>query len=97
MSQNRAELNLNPTTTLPCGREAFEDMLELMDELHTAASDDELTDVTDMKRKELVSLLREVMYLAQETIDELQKTRVQKMPVLHLVEQQQSQVKHKAG
>lgn len=94
MSQNRPELNLNPT--LPCGREAFEDMLEMMDDLHTAASDDELTEVTDMKRKELVSMLREVMYLAQETIDELQKTRAQKMPVLHLVEQQ-SQVKHKAG
>lgn len=95
MSQNRAELNLNPTT-LPCGREAFEDMLEMMDDLHTAASDDELTEVTDMKRKELVSMLREVMYLAQETIDELQKSRMQKMPVLHLVEAQ-SQVKHKAG
>jgi len=95
MSQNRAELNLN-LTTLPCGREAFEDMLEMMDDLHTAASDDELTEVTDMKRKELVSMLREMMYLAQETIDELQKTTMQKMPVLHLVEPQ-SQVKHKAG
>ena len=95
MSQTRPELNLNPTT-LSCGREAFEDMLEMMDDLHTAASDNELTEVTDMKRKELISVLREVMYLAQETIDELQKARVQKMPVLHLVEPQ-SQVKHKAG
>jgi hypothetical protein len=93
MSQKRPELN--PITTLPCGREAFEDMLDMLDELHTAASENELNDATDMNRKDLVSVLREVMYLAQETIDELQKAKMQKMPVLHLVEQQQ--VTHKAG
>jgi hypothetical protein len=93
MSQNRPELNLNPKT-LPCGREAFEDMLDLLDELHSAASDNELTEATDMNRKDLVSMLREMVYLAEETINEIEKTKMQKMPVLHLVEQQ---VKHKAG
>lgn len=92
MSQTHADLHTN---TLPCSRDALEEMLTRLDDLHTAASDNELNEATDMNRKELVSVLREMIYLAQETIEELQKMRVQKMPVLHLVEP--TQVTHKAG
>jgi hypothetical protein len=89
MSHNRPEYTqLMP----PCGAEYLESMLETLDELHTAASEGSTGDFTDLNTRELIGVLREMMFLAQETIEELQKTRTQKTPVLRLVEKV-----HKAG
>lgn len=83
MSYNRPETT---PVILPCGVEHLETMLDVLDELHTAASEGSVVDFTGMNQRELISVLREVMYLAQETIDEIEKTGAQKKPVLRLVE-----------
>lgn len=89
MSHNRPDYNhLVP----PCGAEHLESMLETLDELHTAASEGSTGDFTDLDKRELIGVLREMMFLAQETIEELQKAAPQKKPVLRLVEKV-----HKAG
>ncbi|MCU0512373.1 MAG: hypothetical protein MUE40_07360 [Anaerolineae bacterium] len=81
MSQNRPE-----TMLTTCGAEHLENVLDLLDELHTAASEGTVTSLTGMNQHELLSLLREVVYLAQETMEEIQQNRAQKMPVLRLID-----------
>ena len=89
MSHNRPDF----TPIIPaCGVEHLESMLDTLDELHTAASEGHAGDFTDMNTRELIGVLREMMFLAQETIEELQNTMPQKKPVLRLVEKV-----HKAG
>ncbi len=45
----------------------------LLDELHTAASEGALETVTPLSNAELVSWLREIIYTAQETIAEIEE------------------------
>jgi len=89
MSHNRNDFT--PVIS-PCGVEHLESMLDTLDELHTAASEGNAGDFTDLNTRELIGVLREMMFLAQETIEELQKAGTQKKPVLRLVEKV-----HKAG
>lgn len=71
------------------------ELFEALDELHSAASDGQLNTVTTMNKRELVALLKDVIYTAQETIQELNKrdTRreeVRREPVLRVVEKPRS-------
>ena len=52
------------------------ELLEMLDTLHSAASDGELTSLTPQRKRELTALLREVVYTAQETIQEIEAQRV---------------------
>jgi hypothetical protein len=51
----------------------LDNLLETLDELHTAASDGNLPDVTTVGKMELVGWLYELMYTAQETIREIEQ------------------------
>lgn len=64
--------------------ERMNEVLELLDELHSAASDNEAEAYSGMTRQELLGFLREVSYTAQEAIKEVQQRR--KPRVLHVVQ-----------
>ncbi len=71
------------------------ELFEVLDELHSAASDGQLNTVTTMNKRELVALLKDVIYTAQETLQELNKrdTRreeVRRESVLRVVEKPRS-------
>ncbi len=51
------------------------DLLDLLDELHSAASDATVTEFSGMTHQEVMGLLREVVYTSQETMRELQQHR----------------------
>ncbi|MGQ9887600.1 MAG: hypothetical protein ACUVSX_03830 [Aggregatilineales bacterium] len=57
---------------------------DLLDELHTAASEDRLSSFTPMSASEIVGWLREFVYTAQETLLEIEK-RSAPPPHLRLV------------
>lgn len=68
----------------------LEDVLDYIDILHTAASDG--TNVGELSTEELMSVLRDIIYTAQETISEIETTRAvqrrdrkHKKPMLHIV------------
>ena len=58
-------------------------MFELFDDLHTAASEGDLEAITSLNNRELVGWLRELVYTAEETITEIEKSNV--YPALRLV------------
>jgi hypothetical protein len=62
------------------------DLFDALDELHTAASEDQLGKVTTLNNRELVAWLREFVYTAQETIQEIDHQERQVGFVLRLVE-----------
>ena len=83
MSHNRtAHINLLDVMQTP---DRLENLLATIDDLHSAASEGEMTGFTTLNNREVINLLREVIYTAQETIDELE-TREQSQPVLRIVE-----------
>lgn len=47
-------------------------LFDALDELHSAASDGNLHDVTPLTNAEMIAWLRDVMYTAQETIEEIE-------------------------
>jgi hypothetical protein len=47
-------------------------LFDALDELHNAASDNSVQEVTPLSNAELAGWLRELVYTAQETIDELE-------------------------
>lgn len=64
------------------------DMFEVFDDLHNAASEGELQDVTVLDNRELVGWLRELVFTAQETISEIEKSsalRARQEPMMRLV------------
>ena len=64
------------------------DMFAVFDDLHDAASEGELQDVTGLDNRELVSWLQELVFTAQETITEIEKRSAlcaRQEPVLRLV------------
>ncbi len=70
--------------------ESLTEMLEILDELHSVASDgQDAPHYSGMTRKELLSLLREIAFTAQETIREIQSHKTVQMPILRLVDEQQ--------
>jgi hypothetical protein len=60
-------------------------MIEVFDDLHTAASEGQLEAITTLNNRELVGWLRELMFTAQETISEIESTRMYGEPVIRLV------------
>lgn len=65
--------------------ERLSDMLDLLDDLHSAASEDSDHEFSGMTRQELLGFLREVIYTAQETMSEIQRQRRAQKPILRLV------------
>lgn len=70
----------------------LEDALDLIDMLHSVASDSNLPDLTGMGEAEMMNVLRDIIYTAQETIIELEtsqttkrQTRQRKQPVLRIL------------
>lgn len=63
------------------------DLLDTLDRLHSAASEATLDSVTALDRRELVAVLREVVYTAQETLDEIDRqTESTAQPYLRVLE-----------
>jgi hypothetical protein len=63
-------------------------VFEVFDDLHNAASEGELQDVTGLDNRELVGWLRELVFTAQETISEIEKRSARgtrQEPLLRLV------------
>ena len=65
--------------------EHLNDLLETLDNLHSAASEGQLELMTAMSKHELIAMLREFVYTAQETIREIDDKR-EIRPVLRIVE-----------
>lgn len=69
----------------------LEDVLEYIDQLHTAASEGATQNFTGIDEVETMSLLRDLIYTAQEALVEIETTRARKrqrrskQPVLRLV------------
>ena len=69
-----------------------EEILDFIDMLHTVVSDGDLPDFAGMDEAEMMNVLRDIIYTAQETIIELETsrtvnrhTRQRKQPVLRIV------------
>ena len=63
-------------------------VFEAFDELHNAASEGQLHELTPLDNRELVGWLQELVYTAQETIAELEKRnarRARQQPTLRLI------------
>jgi hypothetical protein len=60
-------------------------LLEAVDELHTAIADGTLDTVTTMSDAEVQGMLYELIYVARETLDEIETRRAAAEPRLRLV------------
>jgi hypothetical protein len=60
-------------------------LLEAVDDLHTAMADGTLGSVTTLPQAEVVEFLYEVIYVARETLDEIETKRAATQPKLALV------------
>lgn len=60
-------------------------LLDALDELHSAASDGNVLSVTTMSNAELMGWLREVIYTARETMEEIEENNSQREVGLSLV------------
>lgn len=54
------------------GKHYLADLLEVLDQIHSAASEDGLLFQSGADRRELIALLREIVFTAQETIHEVE-------------------------
>lgn len=62
------------------------ELLDVLDQLHSAASEGELEAFSARNARELTAWLSELIYTAQETIDELDRNNGRSEVVLRLVE-----------
>lgn len=76
-------LNPNRQTLYTEARLAW--LLEAVDDLHTAIADGSLESVTNLPQAEVVEFLYEVIYVARETLDEVESQRAATQPQLALV------------
>lgn len=53
----------------------LEALFQTLDDLHTAASDNQLVSMTSLSETEVVNWLKDFVYTAQETIAEIEKAR----------------------
>jgi len=60
-------------------------LLEAVDELHTAIADGTLDTVTTLNEVEVQGMLYELIYVARETLDEIENRRAATEPRLRLV------------
>ncbi len=77
------------------------DLLDLLDDLHSAASDGDLPRFTTLGAEDVAELLEELVFVAQETLRELNKNstrsaRKQRTPMLRLLQPNQTQEKRQA-
>jgi hypothetical protein len=66
---------LQPNLQLLYNTARLSDLLDALDELHSAASDGNVRAVTPMTNAELKSWLYEVIYMAQETMHEIDDSK----------------------
>ena len=83
MSYNREMDEISITT------EQLMDMIEMLDQLHTAASNGDATTFTNMNAHDLGNMLRDMIYIAQQTIDEVDAHERKHKPLLRLLELQE--------
>ncbi len=71
--------------------DALVELIDLLDTLHSAASDGQIQHFTTLSEQDLVGLLREAIFTAQETIAEIESHRLARRPaqILHLVDAQE--------
>lgn len=62
------------------------DLFDVLDQLHTAASDDQLDKVTTLSKRELIACLHEFIYVAQETLNEIEGEQIRPDVVLRLLD-----------
>lgn len=72
-SQNRQnpELIVLPTTRAHTSIEQLDDVLDVLDQLHTAASEGQLAHLTSADKRDLTAYLRDLIYVAEQTIQEV--------------------------
>jgi hypothetical protein len=78
MLQKQPELKVLYTDTL------LADLYQTLDEIHTAASEDQIASLTPLSEGELIGWLQDLVYTAQETIAEIEQHRP-KNPVLRVI------------
>lgn len=66
------------------------DLFRALDELHTAASENQVGVLSPLSEGELVGWLQDLVYTAQETIDEIEQHKPK--PLLRLVVRDESMV-----
>jgi hypothetical protein len=76
---------LQPNLQLLYNTARLSDVLEALDELHSAASDGNVRAVTPLSNAELISWLYEVVYTAQETMNEIESKNADEAVELTLV------------
>ena len=76
---------LQPNLQLLYNTARLSDLLEALDELHSAASDGNLHAVTPMSNAEMIGWLYEVIYTAQETMHEIESKNAETPVGLTLV------------
>ena len=76
---------LQPNLQLLYNTARLSDVLVALDELHSAASDGNVRAVTPLSNAELVSWLYEVIYTAQETMNEIESKNADTAVELTLV------------
>ena len=84
MLQKQPELKVLYTDTL------LADLYQTLDEIHTAASEDQIASLTPLSEGELIGWLQDLVYTAQETIAEIEQHRPN--PVLRLITCDESMV-----
>lgn len=57
---------------------SLEDVLETVDQLHSAISEGSTMQIADLSEAELVDTLRELIYTAQETVEEIETQRAKR-------------------
>lgn len=85
MSQNR-QPNINIVQAT-----AVDHIYEVLDQLHTAASIGDQQALSGMNNAETLKWLHEVIYMAQETIVEIENQRAWQQPVLRIIESKNSE------
>ena len=76
---------LQPNLQLLYNTSRLSDLLEALDELHSAASDGNVRAVTPMSNAELRSWLNEIIYTAHETMIEIESKNAEPTTGLSLV------------
>lgn len=74
-----------PSLQLLYNESRLSTLLDALDELHSAASDGDVRSVTTLSNAELVGWLREIIYTARETMDEIESNNAQREVGLSLV------------
>lgn len=66
----------------------LEDVLAFVDDLHNAASEGNTHDFTGLNETDVINYLRDIIYTAQEAINEIETRKAQRQPkpVLRIVE-----------